>query len=173
LFFFFSICPKCKAAVIEEELTLHKCVSSIPSQKRGGWSWLVNLDGAAAKTCLQRESFLEDSSGDHAPEYSILCRHCVLAVFEAYGLEGVEGSPTRSYDACRVSVNQDHSNWFVSLHGRIFSLRHVGRGASISIKKLNNNETARENFHPLCLGKVEYMRRKNFQNRIQIGALAA
>jgi hypothetical protein len=99
-----------------------------------------------AKMCLRRGCFLEDSSGDHAPEYSILCRDCVLAVFEAYGLEGVEGSPTRSYEACRVSVDQDHSNWFVSLHGRIFSLRHVGLGASISIKELNSNETVRENF---------------------------
>jgi hypothetical protein len=128
-----------------------------------------------AKMCLWRGCFLEDSSGDQAPEYSILCRDCVLAVFETYGLEGVEGSPTRSYEACRVSVNQDHSDWFVSLHGRIFSLRHVGRGASISIKELNNNGIVRENFHPVCLGKVEKnvdILRKNLVESISLACFA-
>jgi hypothetical protein len=98
---------------------------------------------------------LDESSGEIVPEHSVVGGGCAFPFFEGYGLEGVEGSRTRSYEARGVSVDQDHSNWFVCLHGRIFSLRHVGRGASISIKELNNNETVRENFHPIRLGKVE------------------
>jgi len=65
---------------------------------------------------------LDESSGEIVPEHSVVGGGCAFPFFEGYGLEGVEGSRTRSSEARGVSVDQDHSNWLVCLHGRIFLL---------------------------------------------------
>jgi len=109
---------------------------------------------------------LDESSGEIVPEHSVVGSGCAFPFFEGYGLEGVEGSRTRSYEARGVSVDQDHSNWFVSLHGRIFSSDASGLRVCISIKELNDNKIVRENFHRLRLGKVETILRENFQKKI-------
>ena len=68
---------------------------------------------------LRATFLLGDFSGDHAPEYSVLCRDGVLSVFEAYGREGLVGSHTRI--VCGVSMRRDQSSSVVCLHGRVFS----------------------------------------------------
>ena len=78
---------------------------------------------------LSAAFFSENFSGDHAPEYSVLCRDGVFSVFEAYGREGLE--------TWCVSRDQDHSSSIVCLHGRIFSSRPWGLKSLISIKELN------------------------------------
>ena len=52
---------------------------------------------------------LGESSGEIVPEDSVVGGGCAFPFFEGYGLEGVEGSRTRSYEACGVSVDQDHT----------------------------------------------------------------
>ena len=75
-----------------------------------------------------------------------------------------------SREACQVMLDQDHSSSVVCLHGRIFSSDPSDFRVGISIKELNNNKIVRENFHWLCLGKVETIIRENFQKKSCIRA---